>query len=67
MKRVYIAHPLGHGPDREKNLRNAARWVAWAGEMGMSPIAPWIILASIWDGIASGKRSTHRSRPSAHL
>lgn len=46
MKVVYIAHPLGAGPDREQNLANAARWVAWAALQGVAPIADWIILAS---------------------
>ena len=46
---VYIAHPLGSGPDREKNLANAAKWVAWAAEQGVAPIADWIVLASQWE------------------
>jgi hypothetical protein len=47
-KVVYIAHPLA-GPDREKNLRNAALWCVWAAKVkGVSPVATWIVLASVW-------------------
>lgn len=42
---VYIAHPLGAGPDRERNRENAAKWVAWAFRQGVSPVADWIILS----------------------
>lgn len=49
MKVVYIAHPLGAGPDRVRNLRRARLWVCWAAELGYAPIADWIILASHWD------------------
>lgn len=45
---VYIAHPLGDGPDRERNLRNATLWCGWAGDQGVAPVAPWITLATIW-------------------
>lgn len=47
-KVVYIAHPLS-GPDREKNIRNAMLWCAWAAKvMGVSPVATWIVLANVW-------------------
>lgn len=46
MKVVYIAHPLGAGPDRERNLEKAARWVTWAARSGFAAMAPWIVLAS---------------------
>lgn len=49
MKSVYIAHPLGAGPDREFNRARAARWVAWAGLQGVAPSATWIVLAGQWD------------------
>lgn len=58
MKLVYIAHPLGHGPDREANRERAARWVAWAADQGVAPVADWIILSGQWsedrrdDGLA---------------
>jgi hypothetical protein len=42
---VYIAHPLGAGPDREQNRRNAAQWVAWAARQGVAPVADWVILS----------------------
>lgn len=45
---VYIAHPLGSGSDREANRQRAMRWVRWAAEKGVAPIADWIILASEW-------------------
>lgn len=45
-KVVYIAHPLGTGPDREANRARAARWVAWAAfSQGVSPVADWITLS----------------------
>lgn len=47
-KTVYIAHPLGAGPDRQLNLERAARWVAWAALQGYAPSASWIVLASQW-------------------
>lgn len=47
---MYIAHPLGDGPDRAENIARAARWFAWAAmHPGVIPVAPWIILASVWD------------------
>lgn len=49
MKVVYIAHPLGAGPGREFNRRRASRWVAWAAEQGVAPVADWIILSGQWD------------------
>ncbi len=46
---VYIAHPLGAGPDREANRSRAARWVAWAAAAhSVAPIADWIILSGEW-------------------
>lgn len=48
-KVVYIAHPLGGGPDREQNRRNASQWVAWAARRGVAPIADWIILSGEFD------------------
>lgn len=47
MKVVYIAHPLGAGPEREQNRKNAAEWVAWAGET-VAPVATWITLSGEW-------------------
>jgi hypothetical protein len=45
-KVVYIAHPLGAGPDREQNRRNAARWAAWAAVIEeASPVCDWIVLS----------------------
>ncbi len=50
MKIVYIAHPLGQGPDRDDNIRNATRWCAYLAETrGIAPVASWILLASCWD------------------
>ena len=50
MRVVYIAHPLGHGDDREQNRLRAARWVAWAADQGwVAPVADWIILSGVWD------------------
>lgn len=46
MKVIYLAHPLGAGPDREQNRANAARWVAWATRAhAVAVIADWIILS----------------------
>lgn len=48
MKLVYIAHPLGAGPDRKANLQRAARWCAWAAvKRGVAPSASWIVLAGV--------------------
>ena len=48
MRIVYIAHRLGAGEDRETNRREAARWVAWAAQQGVAPVATWITLAGEW-------------------
>ena len=48
-KCVYIAHPLGKDPkERELNRVRASKWVAWAGEQGVCPMASWIILSGEW-------------------
>jgi hypothetical protein len=45
----YIAHPLGDGPDRERNRENASRWVAWiARTYNIAPVADWIVLSGQW-------------------
>lgn len=50
MKIVYVAHPLGSGPDREQNRRNAAEWCAFFAEhYNIAPVADWIVLSGIWD------------------
>jgi hypothetical protein len=46
---IYVAHPLGDGPDRQANCMRAAKWVAWAAEQGVAPVCTWIVLASVWD------------------
>jgi len=47
---IYIAHPLGQGPDREANRARASRWCAWAAlHMNVAPVADWIILSGQWD------------------
>lgn len=47
---VYIAHPLGGGPERELNRERATRWAVWAAvHMGVSPVADWIVLSSLLD------------------
>jgi hypothetical protein len=48
MRLVYIAHPLGHGEDRDSNITSAEAWVAWAAEQGVCPIATWVTLARRW-------------------
>lgn len=45
---VYVAHPLGRGPDREANRLAASRWCALVAECGFAPIADWIILSGQW-------------------
>ena len=48
MRVVYIAHPLGNGPDRLVNRANAARWCAWAAVVKqVSPVADWIVLSGV--------------------
>lgn len=48
-KVVYVAHPLGAHPDRERNRAQAARWCAWLAEhFDIAPQAPWIVLSGIW-------------------
>lgn len=49
MKVVYVAHPLGGGPDREANRQRASRWVAWIARGRIAPVADWIILSGQWD------------------
>jgi len=29
MRIVYVAHPLGAGPDRARDITTATKWVAW--------------------------------------
>lgn len=56
MKVVYIAHPLGGGPDREENRARASRWCAWAARSrGVSPVAGWITLSGQWDESAENR------------
>lgn len=46
---VYIAHPLGAEPGtRVRNRAAAAKWVAWAGDLGTCPMASWITLSGEW-------------------
>jgi hypothetical protein len=46
MRVVYLAHPLGAGPDREANRRSAARWLTWAATVRrVAVIADWITLS----------------------
>lgn len=45
---IYVAHPLGSGPDREQNRQNAARWCAWVAESSAAPVADWIVLSGVW-------------------
>ena len=47
-KVIYLAHPLGDGADRPLNIERAKKWVAWAADQGASPIADWILIASVW-------------------
>jgi hypothetical protein len=54
---IYIAHPLGAGPDRERNRENAARWVAWfARTFLIAPVATWVTLAGEWDESAENRK-----------
>lgn len=49
MRSAYIAHPLGADPQgRLDNCKSAARWLAWAADQGVLPMATWITLATIW-------------------
>ena len=49
MKVCYIAHPLGHGEDRERNRANAQKWCAYLAEHhGIAPVADWILLSGEW-------------------
>ncbi len=49
LKAVYIAHPLGADrATRESNRAAAAKWVAWAGDQDVCPMASWIILSGEW-------------------
>jgi hypothetical protein len=48
-RQTYIAHPLGAGPDREKNRQRAALWVAWAAFEHANPVATWITLSGLWE------------------
>ncbi len=50
MRVVYVAHPLGAGPDREANRANAAKWCGRLGrEFLVSCVADWITLSGQWD------------------
>lgn len=45
---LYLAHPLGAGPDRDANIARATRWYAWLSDLGFMVHAPWILLAAVW-------------------
>lgn len=48
-KIIYLAHPLGSGPDREKNRLNAAKWAAYIAEyFDVAPSCSWVVLSSVW-------------------
>jgi len=49
MRVIYVAAPLGAGPDREQNRQNAAKWCAWVARLGHAPLADWIILSGQFD------------------
>lgn len=50
MKVCYVAHPLGAGEDRARNIVNATKWCAWlAKTYRIATVADWIVLASQWD------------------
>jgi hypothetical protein len=47
---IYVAHPLGAGPDREANRQAASQYVAAIGSVPpFAPVADWIILSGQWD------------------
>lgn len=49
MRVIYVAHPLGHGEDRESNRRNAAEWAGWIAEtFNVAISADWIVLSGVW-------------------
>lgn len=52
MKRkvAYLAHPLGIGGDREKNIENATDWLSYLqlAMPGIAFTANWILIASRW-------------------
>lgn len=49
MRVVYVAHPLGHGEDRERNRANAAAWCGYlAKQHRIAPVADWIVLSGVW-------------------
>lgn len=49
MKVIYVAHPLGHGEDRENNRRAAAEWAGWiAKTFEVAISADWIVLSGVW-------------------
>lgn len=52
-KVIYVAHPLGQGPDREENRVSATCYCAAIAELGggglFVPVADWIILTGVWD------------------
>jgi hypothetical protein len=52
---VYVAHPLGSGPDREANRANAAKWCAWVAMQGFAPVADWIVLSGVLDESADNR------------
>jgi hypothetical protein len=47
-KLIYVAHPLGDGPDRALNVVRGSKWAAWAAEQGVLPVCTWIVLATQW-------------------
>lgn len=46
---IYVAHPLGQGPEREHNRQRASFWAGYFAEhFRVIPLAPWIHLAEVW-------------------
>ena len=46
---LYVAHPLGDGPEREVNRKRAAIWVGWLADRYLcAPVCTWITIAEVW-------------------
>ena len=64
MLTVYVAHPLGQGPDRETNRVNAAKWCAWiARTFKCATIADWIVISGQWEETDDNRRQRDAPTP----
>ncbi len=58
VKVVYMAHPVGHEPERTENLKRARRWFRWLIDThpDWAVTAPWLLYCETWDETPEHRR-----------